>query len=201
MAVQRSDKPLNSRPKGDAATVVPLFPAPPVSASRDRRHLLSALFSEHQARLVRFLTAKLGSVAEAQDVAQETYLRLLQQTVSAPDTNLRALLYVTARNIAIDRCRQRRKHPAEDHAPGSLESEARSPERIVAGRQELVLLAELIEQLPPKCRDAFVAYKFYDMSYHEIAQRMCLTESMIRKYVLRAIAYCASHLDGQIGAS
>jgi RNA polymerase sigma factor (sigma-70 family) len=201
MAVQRSDKPRESGPEGGTGVVVPLFPVPPESDSRDRRHHLSALFSEHQMRLVRFLTVKLGSIAEAQDVAQETYLRLLEQTISAPDTNLRALLYVTARNIAIDRRRQQGRRGVGDVPQGSIESEVRSPERIVAGRQELVLLANLIEQLPPKCRDAFVAYKFYDMSYHEIAQRMCLTESMVRKYVLRAIAYCSGHLNGQMGAS
>jgi RNA polymerase sigma factor (sigma-70 family) len=123
-------------------------------------------------------------------------LRLLEQTVSAPDTNLRALLYVTARNIAIDRRRQQGKHGMGDIPQESMEGDVRSPERIVSGRQELVLVANLIEQLPPKCRDAFVAYKFYDMSYHEIAKRMSLTESMVRKYVLRAIAYCSGHLDG-----
>jgi RNA polymerase sigma-70 factor (ECF subfamily) len=201
MAVQRSDKPRGSGPEGGVSVVVPLFPAPPEGASRDRRQHLSALFSEHQQRLVRFLTAKLGSIAEAQDAAQETYLRLLEQTQSAPDTNLRALLYITARNIATDRQRQQWKHGAGDIPPESIAREVRGPERILAGRQDLLLLAHLIEQLPPKCRDAFVAYKFYDMSYHEIAQRMGLTESMVRKYVLRAIAYCSGHMDAHRGAS
>ena len=67
----------------------------------------------------------------------------------------------------------------------------------MSGQQQLDRLAKLIDELSPKCRDAFIAYKFYDMSYPEIAQRMDLTESMVRKYVLRAIAYCSSHLDRQ----
>lgn len=181
-------------------TVISIFRMGAAGSFSDRRRVLGAIFRENQGQLVRFLTSRLGSASEAQDVAQETYLRLLQQSTTRPDSNLRALMYVTARNIAIDRRRQQVRNRINDDKLLRESEPAPSPERLVGAQQELELLAALIDQLPPKCRDAFVAYKFYEMSYHEIANRMGLTESMIRKYVLRAIAYCSGHLDVERGA-
>ncbi|MDB5970021.1 MAG: polymerase sigma-70 factor, subfamily [Hydrocarboniphaga sp.] len=166
------------------------------------RSELEALFREHHVRLVRFLSLRLGSREEAQEAAQEAYIRLLQREGSPADDNIRALLYVTARNIAIDRLRERRRHglwaeaqlQASDAESGH---DAATPERIVAGQQQLGRLQRLIQDLPPKCRYAFIRYKFHGSDYAIIAGELGLTESMVRKYVLKAVAYCALHLDAK----
>jgi RNA polymerase sigma-70 factor (ECF subfamily) len=166
---------------------------------------LREVFREHRTGLVRFLRARLGSEAEAQDVAQEAILRLYQRRGALKDSDLRALLYVTARNIATDRLRQRRRSPLcfgeeAEVAVALLVDEAASPERILLARERLALLRALLKELPPKCEQAFVSYKFEGLEYGEIAARMALSESMVRKYVLRALAFCASRFTDGEGA-
>jgi len=176
----------------DAATVIP-YPRPDHFSPNDR-HLLSGLFREHHERLIQFVSLRLGSRAEAEEVAQEAFLRLLQRTDGAADDNISGLLYVTARNLATDRLRQQRRRQNTEFENWGGDY-AVSPERILSGRQELAHLQALLETLPTKCRRAFISYKIDGKSYAEIAQDMQLTESMVRKYVLRAVVYCVARLD------
>ena len=163
----------------------------------DRRQELSALFREHRHKLVRFLAIRLGSDAEAEEAAQEAFLRLLNLRALKDAENLKALLYLTSRNIAIDRVRRRKLQAAWERDTQDEGLDEVTPEQIVSDRQQLDFLYRLLDELPPKCREAFVGFKLQGLGYDVVASQMGLTESMVRKYVLRAVAYCAQHLDRQ----
>lgn len=199
---------VNNTAPDTAAPVVLPFPRSPGREEREDAPAarLREVFRLHRAGLVRFLRVRLGSEVEAQDVAQDAIFRLYQRRETLNDNDLRALLYVTARNIATDRLRQRQRSPLYfseevDVGCAQLVDEAASPERILAARQQLARLRALLKELPPKCEQAFVSYKFEGLEYSEIAERMALTESMVRKYVLRALAYCAARFADGEGAS
>jgi RNA polymerase sigma-70 factor (ECF subfamily) len=184
-----------------------IFPFP--SGSRDEgggptQRVIETVFVEQHKRLLSFLTIRLGSPTEAQDAAQATFLRLWQSAGRLRDENLTALLFVTARNIATDILRTRRSAlqkslDAQDDAASeraaSLADESPLADRIIEARQALAVIGKILDELPQKCRSAFIAYRFEAMSYPEIAQRMGVTESMIRKYVLRAAAHCAERFE------
>jgi RNA polymerase sigma factor (sigma-70 family) len=169
-------------------------------ADGDIETKLREVFRSHRANLVRFLAIRLGSEADAQDAAQDAVFRLLQRRQVLQDKDLRALLYVTARNIAIDRLRERARSPISTNVDINDETlqhadESASPERIIAGREQLALVRTLVQELPPKCQQAFISYKFDGLEYGEIALSMSITESMVRKYVLRALAHCAMRFN------
>jgi RNA polymerase sigma-70 factor (ECF subfamily) len=109
---------------------------------------------------------------------------------------LRAFLFKTAANIAIDR---RRRHQKFDEvASAQLFSELtenRTPERQVSGEQTLSRLGFVIEAMPPKCREAFVLHQIHGLDTAIIAARLGITDSMVRKYVVRALLYCRSQMD------
>ncbi|NLG74928.1 MAG: RNA polymerase sigma factor [Xanthomonadaceae bacterium] len=179
-----------------AATVVALDER---RAQRECVHArLEALFREHQASLLRFLTIRLGSVADARDCLQLVFARLLERSASLADENLASLLYICARNAATDELR-RRKHSEAYTRPqdegAQISDQAPSPDRQAQASQELTLLLSLLDELPPKCRAAFVSYKLEGLEYREIAARMGITESMVRKYVIKAVAYCAARFE------
>lgn len=179
--------------------------AAPVIALADRRALrgpaharLEALFREHQAHLLRFLTIRLGSVADARDCLQIVFARLLERSTSLADDNLVALLYVCARNVATDELRRRQHsdaHAGSEAEGAEVPDHAPSPDRQAQASQELTLLISLLDELPPKCRMAFVSYKLDGLEYRDIAARMGITESMVRKYVIKAVAYCAARFE------
>lgn len=153
---------------------------------------IDRLFREHNDALLRFIAAKLGSPQEAREVAQEAYVRLLSLDQGEAVSYLRAFLFKTAANLALDRLRQRsrRGHIVSsgnlDFVPFDL-----TPERQLEGEQALDRLNEAMSELPEKAREAFLLYRLDGLSCPEVARRMGLQERMVWYYISRAL----EHLD------
>ena len=166
-------------------------------AGRETPGELAKLFESHNQALVRYLAAILGSPDDAGEVAQEAYARLLRLDCSETVSHLRAYLFKTARNIAIDRLRTRTRQSKLLKLVDTHEGEPLSvddPENAVVAMEMITDLKSIVRELPPKCQTAFILYKFRNRSYAEIAVKMDLTESMIRKYVQRALVHCHQRL-------
>ncbi|NKB44951.1 MAG: sigma-70 family RNA polymerase sigma factor [Alphaproteobacteria bacterium] len=165
--------------------------------------MIARVFRDHNAALLRFLRAKLPSQQDAQEVAQEAYVRLLRLDDPNTISHLQAYLFKIAANLAVDRNRYRSRQPLFvdlDSALTTLRAPEPGQDRILDGKQDLKKLRGIIKELPPKCRLAFLLYKFEGQDYGTIANHMELSESMVRKYVLRAIVYCRQRLDGALPA-
>ena len=111
---------------------------------------LARLFVEHNRELLSFLVARLGSEAEAHEVAQESYARLLR--LDQPETLgfLRAYLFKTAGNLAIDRLRHRTTLRKADPQVESLfeATDTSTPEDEVSRDQEARRVAQILDELP-----------------------------------------------------
>jgi RNA polymerase sigma factor (sigma-70 family) len=165
-------------------------------ADDEHRTRMKRLVVDHHEDLIRFLAARLRSRHEAREVAQEAYVRLLG--LRSPDSvgYLRAFLYRTALNIAIDRRRRAETHKQALQIPWFAELvETRTPERLVADGQTLERLSRLIQALPAQCQRAFVLHQVEGADFPDIARTMGLSESSVRKYVMRALLHCRAKLD------
>ena len=163
---------------------------------KSRAMLIERLFREHNEALIRFLRGRVASRHEALEVAQEAYVRLLSLDQPGAVSYLRAFLFKTAANIAIDRRRRHRNYDKVAERQLFVElAENRTPERQVAAQQTLRLLGSLIEAMPPKCRAAFVMNQIHGLDAAPIAARLGITESMVRKYVVRALLHCRERMD------
>jgi RNA polymerase sigma factor (sigma-70 family) len=161
-----------------------------------RAQVVERLFREHNEALLRFLRGRVGSHNEALEVAQEAYVRLLSLDQPGAVSYLRAFLFKTAANIAIDR---RRRHQNYDRVAGrqlfAELTENRTPERQLSGEQTLRDLGILIEAMPAKCRESFVMNQIQGLDAATIAARLGITDSMVRKYVVRALLHCRQYMD------
>lgn len=166
--------------------------------------LLEGAYRETHPILVGFLVRRLGNQLEAQDVAQAAFLKLWERRETLRDQNLVSLLFTTARNAATDIIRGRaiRDHASlsdADCGSDGVMDDAPSAERSVIAAHELEMVRRVVDELPVKCRRAFILFKFEGFSYLDTAARMGVTESMVRKYVRRALAHCVqrfAELDG-----
>lgn len=166
----------------------------PAGSSHAQR--ISRLFSEHNESLIQFLATRLRSVQEAKEVAQEAYVRLLSLENSGAVSFLRAFLFKTAANLAVDRIRSRtRQQRAFDAGLCDESRETPTPDREVANAQDVEIVRRLVAELPPKCRHAFLLHRVHGAEFSEIAEEMGLSERMVRHYVLRAVLYCRAGLD------
>jgi RNA polymerase sigma factor (sigma-70 family) len=161
---------------------------------------ISRLFSEHNEALIQFLATRLRSVQEAKEVAQEAYVRLLSLEDSGAVSFLRAFLFKTAANLAVDRIRSRnRQRQALDAGLCDESRETPTPDREAASAQEMEIVRRLVGELPPKCRRAFLLHRVHGAEFSEIAKEMGLSERMVRHYVLRAVLNCRAGLDAAQG--
>ncbi len=174
----------------------------PSAPFESRADAVSHLFREHNRVLVRYLTARLRSEQEAKEVAQEAYVRLLQLQNPGTASLLRAYLFKTATNLAIDRLRHR---GIRDRAEGEAElfeeltaagTEMDDPANQLEARERADQLLGYLEELPTKCRRVFQLHRLEGVSQHEVAVRLGLSERMVRRYVTYAMVYCHLRLDG-----
>src|SRR5581483_2268169 len=164
----------------------------------EQAELIERLFREHNEALVRFLLPRLRSRQAALEVAQEAYVRLLSLDQSGAISYLRAFLFKTAATLAVDRLRRDDVHARALETPLFRElTDHRTPERAAAGAQEISRLTELLKDLPPKCRHAFILNRFHGLDFADIASEMKLSERMVRTYVVRALLHCRAELEPQ----
>lgn len=165
---------------------------------RQRAETVSRLFRDHNRSLVSYLALRLRSVQEAKEVAQEAYVRVLQLDRPGADSLLRAYLFKVATNLAVDRLRQRRRRDSsyDEASSVDLETSLDEPQRRTLAREQLQALIDGLEELPEKCRDAFLLFRLDGLGQQEIATRLGVTERMVRNYITQALLYCRLRTDG-----
>ena len=160
---------------------------------------VEALFREHGRALVAFLQCRLGSLADAQELAQETWLRMLALERPEQIDSPRAFLFRIAANLAVDRQRMRKLRDAVplDEAPEPTPELhlAPVPERHAAASAQWRNLGEALRELPPKTSQAFVLHAIEGRDFEAIAQTMKLSARMVRYHVTRALAHCRARAD------
>ena len=151
--------------------------------------------------LRRYLTRLLGgNAAQAEDVAQDTYVRLYpamqRQDVRSP----KAFLYTTARRLVIDQVRRRNLAPMDGVGPLELDAHARAEPDVrdqVAARLELERFERAVAGLPPGCRAVFVLNTAEHLTHAQIAERLGLAKSTVEKQHARALRLVRAALAAQ----
>ena len=162
------------------------MPDDPVApSSRD----FASLYRATLAPLRRYLSRLLGNATEAQDVAHDAYLRVYPSIAARTAQRPEALLYVTARRLAINRLKRRALSPiGGEPAPlDTAASPAPTVEQQVMARQELALLEQAIADLPAGCRSVLLLRKVELLSHREIAARLGIAVSTVEKQHARAL--------------
>lgn len=149
--------------------------------------------------LVRFFTERTSSASEAEDIVQEIWIRLREV---GEVENCAAFLYRTGMNLMLDRARSLRRSRGRDdgyhklnqvRGAGANEDEDAepSPEDIVAGRQRVARLAQLIRAMPEQRQRVFVMHKLEGLSYGEVAERLRISRSAVEKHMMAALRQIA----------
>lgn len=163
---------------------------------------VSQLFRDHNRMLVGYLTSRLRSEQEAKEVAQEAYVRLLQLQDPGTPSLLRAYLFKTATNLAIDRLRHRRVARQVEEQPELFEhlsatgGESDDPAKQLIEREQTARLLGFLQELPVKCQQVFSLHRLEGVAQREVAVRVGVSERMVRRYVTYAMVYCRLRLDG-----
>lgn len=171
-------------------------PCGAVALAQERAAALAEVARDHHAALVRLLARRTRSAEEAKDILQEAYARVL--ALDRPDTvsSLVGYLWRTAANLAIDRRRKRLTGSRfDDFARGPASRSAPSTELVIELRERLAIVERAVEELPSRCRQAFLLRVVEGRRIAQVGEEMGITERMAKFHVARAMKHLQHSLD------
>ena len=150
---------------------------------------LAAEFEEHRPHLRTVAYRLLGSVSEAEDAVQESWIRLMR-TDASDVTNLGGWLTTVVARICLDMLRartSRREDPMDVRLPDPIVTSAADPaaDVVLADSVGLALLV-VLETLEPAERLAFVLHDVFGVRFDEIAAIVERSPVAVRKLASRA---------------
>ncbi|HEX6121707.1 MAG TPA: sigma-70 family RNA polymerase sigma factor [Ktedonobacterales bacterium] len=143
----------------------------------------------------------LGNATEAEDVAQEAFVRAYTQLRTYKDTHRFStwLLSITS-HLAIDQLRRRRflALPLENVPFLEWIADAGiSPEQAALAGEMADEMQQILQALPPKYRAVLVLRYWNDLSYEEIATMLNLTPALVKARLHRARELVARTMRSQ----
>ena len=170
----------------------------PADRAHPQRDVVARMFERFRLPLLRYLTDLLSRRDEAEDLVQETYLRLMQ-VESIETGRVRALIFKVATNLAYDRFRQRRARGphGDDSALADLPAHDPVPERIVAFEQGVAIVKRTLLELKPRCRQVFLLRTTAELSYEEIAARLGISKRTAEREMQHALDVCQRRLGAE----
>jgi len=154
----------------------------------DEKNLLAERFEAHRPRLRAVAYRMLGTLSEAEDAVQETWLRLAGADAGAIDNLVGWLTTVVAR-VCLDLLRQRKSRREEPMGPQvpepALDPDGLEREARMADEVGLALLV-VLERLSPGERLALVLHDMFDLPFEEIAAILGRTAAAARQLASRA---------------
>jgi RNA polymerase sigma factor (sigma-70 family) len=170
-----------------------------MSGADPKPSLVERLFTEHRDALQQFFRRRIRGKADAPDLAQEVYLRLLRVRDQETIRNPVPYLYTVASNLVkehavldarraaginIDKVSHYEQLEVLPSFEGELDTAARA-----------VRLKEVLGQLRPKCQAAVLLRFSQGLSYPEIGERLGISAQMARKYVMVALGHCRRRMQ------
>jgi RNA polymerase sigma factor (sigma-70 family) len=167
-----------------------------VSLNAEHAVFVQTLFERYRAALHRHVSGLLGSWADAEDIVQETYARLLGCHELEPvEPRARSYMFRVATNLAYDRYRRPREQSLDD---GSVVSETLSiidgPDAIVGMGQALEGITRTLLQIRPRARQVFLLRAAEGLSYEAIAERLGVSKRTVEREMKHALDACQRRL-------
>jgi RNA polymerase sigma factor (sigma-70 family) len=165
-----------------------------MSAAEPKPSLVGRLFAEHRGALQTFFQRRIRAKADAADLAQEVYVRMLRIPDQAAIRNPVHYLYTVANNLVKEHAVLDRRQASAidiDDAPAHEQLET-LPEfdGDLDTTQRVARLRVVLQQLRPKCHAAVELRFTHGLSFREIALHLGVSPQMAKKYVAQGLGHC-----------
>jgi len=152
---------------------------------------LEALYREHNRWLRGWLLQRLNNSADAADLAQDTFIRVMLARSAGTVNRPRQYLATVARGLVIDLYRRRSLEKAY------LEVLALQPEHYAPSTETRTLILDtllsidrMLDGLGARTRAVFLAIQLEGLSYEKTAERLGVSMTTVRKHFARALMSC-----------
>ncbi|GGC12741.1 RNA polymerase sigma factor [Oxalicibacterium flavum] len=161
------------------------------SADSLQQQEIASLYTEHHGWLQGWLRKRLGDAAKAADLAHDTFVRLLAREEVIAAREPRAFLTTVAQRVLYSHWRREELERAYLDALMQMPDEmAPSPEERAILLEMLVEIDRMLDGLPRIVRRAFLHAQLDDMTHAEIAAKLDISVSTVKRHLIRAGAQC-----------
>lgn len=158
----------------------------------------ATLVEIHQHRVVGTVAKMLGDDSEAEDVAQQVFVRVWRSAARyEPTAKFTTWLYTILRNLVFNELRRRKRHPVtsldqprhdhDDERPRDTEdTRGKTPDTTLLDDEMMDAIQRAIDELPEAQRLAVIMRRYDETPYEEIAEVLELTVPSVKSLLFRA---------------
>jgi RNA polymerase sigma-70 factor (ECF subfamily) len=150
----------------------------------------------HHCRVIAICVRMLGDHTEAEDLAQQVFIRVWKSAARwEPTAKFTTWLYTITKNLVFNETRRRSRHPTrslhssnfEDSEPPQYADESiKAPDTSLLDQEMHEAIERAIQDLPETSRMAIVLRRYQDVSYEEMASILDLTVPAVKSVLFRA---------------
>jgi RNA polymerase sigma-70 factor (ECF subfamily) len=163
-----------------------------------KRGFVEKLFAEHRRALQAYFYRRIRTKSDAPDLAQEVYVRMLRVSDMEAIRNPQLYLYTVASNLvkehAVLERRQAGRLDLDETGVQQRLGELPPLDSQLEGSQMVERLGMALEHLPARWRTALILQYRYGLTYHEIADRLGVSSTMVKKYLAQGLGHCRRHM-------
>jgi len=158
------------------------------------------MYAQFRAPLMHYFLRRVKDRAEAEDLTQEVFVRLLRTSSLDQIEHVEAFVFRIASNLLHDRGRQvtRGHRPAGAlvdlaviHEMASEFAEGPSEESVLVHRETLGAVLKCLDELEDRTRNIFLLFRLEGMKQRDIAELYGISQSTVEKHVMRASMHLA----------
>ncbi len=156
---------------------------------------LGALIEAHQHRIIGTVAKMLGDAADADDIAQQVFIRVWKSAGRyEPTAKFTTWLFKITRNLVFNELRRRKRHPvqsldavnADDRPMQMPDHGVKAPDTSLLDDEMQAAIQRAIDELPEIQRLAVILRRYDDISYEEIGDILELSVPAVKSVLFRA---------------
>ncbi len=172
----------------------PVVPVPMKHTIRD----VEDYYSEYRQTLMAYFRRRLPADEDPEDMTQQVFFRLAEGPDLKAVQHPRGLIFRVAVFVLRDLLRRRKTHHVPEHQGldhDELVSESPTQDDVLAHKQKLRFFMRKLDELPPKCKQAFILHRMKHLPHAEVAKAMGISVSTVEKHMIRAIAHLNTSME------
>lgn len=151
------------------------------------------LFDQLYVAIRNHIYFKVGDSAVAEDIAQDTFIKLWQNREKINPKTVKSYLYTIAGNLSINYLKRQQLHYKFQNQ-GSSGTDVKSPEYQLELKEYEQHLNQVLASIPEGPREVFLMNRIEDLKYKEIAERLGLSVKAVEKRMSKALALIRDQL-------
>lgn len=157
--------------------------------------VFSSFYKKHATALRNFLYYKFGNSDQANDMAQESFIKLWQNCESVPLEKAKSFLYTVANNLSLNSIKHEKVVLNYKKNTTKSDIDNQNPEFLLEEDQYKKKLLKAIENLKEPHRIAFLMNRIDGKKYAEIAEELDITVKAVEKRISNALQQLRKEIE------